>query len=471
MADQDKPKPTPPKNFQEEVADAIVGGKLDAFKKCCVGKNDINRRLLPHKELKAKPAHNPEERYINIRGPTMLMYAILCEQEEIVEYILDNKSPDVGKEVEGYNCVHLAAMIKDPRCLKLLLQHEWVQENINEPIKLPGTNQKEGEGTTALHVAVSNRRYANVILLIDDMPKVRWSQKKDKKNENPKDKEGEAPNDQNAEKPAEKEAQTIEEEEEKEADVERGSADINKKSASGSTPLYIAVFLRDYKMVRILLSGSPDTSEKSAKDKTPLDLAIEYKQANDKKKENLQEKQAGNQKKKNTKAEKEDDIDLIVEALNKAETANDIDDLEVLKKLYAPELIEHKDESSATNSEDEEQNQEDENDEPEQNEGKQEKDPAPAPEKKKSSKSSDSSEKYLRQILDQLQELNSRVSNLEKQRGFSNSDNPQSGPSPSFSKINVCCQCGASGARLCNQCHNYYCDRCFRKPTTHSCFA
>lgn len=261
MADQDKPKPTPPKNFQEEVADAIVSGNLAAFKKCCVGKNDINRRLLPHKELKAKPAHNPEERYINIRGPTMLMYAILCEREEIVEYILDNKSPDVGKEVEGYNCVHLAAMIKDPRCLKLLLQHEWIQENIDITLDLPDTHNEGCDGTTALHLAVSNRRYANVFLLLKKMPKARQAQKRDKQRT---------------------------EELEDYIFKYKSLANVNKKSASGSTPLHIAVSLCDYKMVRILISSDSDIYIQNANGRTPLYLAFEYQQANNDKRRRLQ---------------------------------------------------------------------------------------------------------------------------------------------------------------------------------------
>ena len=263
--EENKSKTSPPKNFQEEVAEAIIKGDLAAFKKCCVGKNDINRRLLPHKELKPVPKYNKDQRYINIKGPTMLMLAILCEQDEIVEYILDNKNPNVAIKVEGYNCLHLAAMVKDPRCLKLLLQHAWIQENIDEPIELLGTNAQENEKTTALHVAVSNRRYANAILLLDTFPKPRWSQKKDKK---PKDKEA-AP--EGTEQPAEKKDDV---EEEEETHENNDIASINQKSASGSTPLYIAMFLHDYKMVKILLSFDADPSHYINPEKDEIDLII-----------------------------------------------------------------------------------------------------------------------------------------------------------------------------------------------------
>jgi hypothetical protein len=74
------------KNFQEMTSDAIINGDLAAFKKCCVGKNDINRRLLQYRDLDYKRKYNPDERYIRLRGPTMTMLAILCEQEKILNY-------------------------------------------------------------------------------------------------------------------------------------------------------------------------------------------------------------------------------------------------------------------------------------------------------------------------------------------------------------------------------------------------
>ncbi|KAK8838057.1 hypothetical protein M9Y10_036007 [Tritrichomonas musculus] len=242
MTEQENPRPTSSKDFQEEVVKAIVHGDLDAFKKCCVGENDINQRLLQYEELKAQPLYNPDESYINIRGPTMLMYAILCEQNEIVEYILECKNPKVKKYVEGYNCLHLAAMIKDSKCLKLLLQHKWIQDNIDIPLNLPDRQAREDEGTTALHLAVSNRRYANVFLLLSKMPKARWPQKKANQ-------------------------RTVEEE--FEDYMFEYSADVNKKSDSGSTPLHIAVSLCDYGMVRILLSAITDIDICDAKGKRP----------------------------------------------------------------------------------------------------------------------------------------------------------------------------------------------------------
>ena len=460
-AKEEKPKQSAPKNFQEEVADAIVKGDLAAFKKCCVGKNDINRRLLPHKELKPVPQYNPLQRYINIKGPTMLMFAILCEQDKIVEYILDAKNPDVSIKVEGYNCLHLAAMVKDPKCLQFLLQHEWIQENIDEPIDLLGTNAKENERTTALHVAVSNRRYANAILLLSPLPKPRWSSKKDKK---PKEQEGAT--DSSAEKPAEGKETTEEEEDVQEE--ERNPASINQKSASGSTPLYIAVFLHDFKMVRILLSQEADPSIECAKGKTPLQLALEIQAANNEKKAKIQAQQT-NQKKKG-KAEN-DEIDQIVTALQNAETEEKPDTLEVLKKELAPELIEKKEHSESSSSD--EEDQENEVEEPEEGEShptesSHEKEKGKEKEKKKSKASSASQERLLGQIFDQLKQLNARVALIENERR-----NQVPGQvhqiDANISRDNVCTNCGASGARTCPQCHKCYCDTCYRKQNVHKC--
>lgn len=181
-------------------------------------------------------------------------------------------------------------MTKSPKCLQLLLQHEWIQENIDEPIDLLNTNAKEDEKTTALHVAVSNGRYANAILLLDRFPKPRWSHKKTtEKDENI-------------------------EEEEKET-IERHPASINQKSAAGSVPLFVAVYLHDYKMVRILLAC-----------KTPIQLAEEIKKAYDEKKEKPQF-QLPSQKELEI-----DDINKIVDALKNAESGEKKDSLEILKK-------------------------------------------------------------------------------------------------------------------------------------------
>lgn len=335
-------KPRPPKNFQEEVVDSILAGDLAALKKCCIGKNDINRHLLPHKELRPNPRYNRDQRYLNLKGPTILMFAILCEQDEIVEYLLDAKNPNVSIKVEGYNCLHLASMIKDPRCLKLLLQHKWIQENIDEPVDFPGANAKEDEKTTALHVAVSNRRYANAILLLDHLPKPRW---KHSLNKTP-----------NLEQLNEKE--NLEEEE----TIERHPAFINQKSAAGLVPLYIAVFLNDYKMVRILLFFKADPTILCSKDITPIHLAEGIKKKNDEKKTKLQSQQISQEKKeKGSKLEIDqiDQIDLIVEALHNQEKEENKDTLDILKKEIAPELLDNNGEYSSDS--DEEENNDDDN--------------------------------------------------------------------------------------------------------------
>jgi hypothetical protein len=83
------------------VSDAIIQGDLIAFKKCAVGRHDIDRRILEYRDLPYQRKYNPDERYVPLRGPTMTMLAILCEQDEILEYILENKCPDLSVRVEG----------------------------------------------------------------------------------------------------------------------------------------------------------------------------------------------------------------------------------------------------------------------------------------------------------------------------------------------------------------------------------
>lgn len=265
MEEEDNnPKLSP--EFQEKVVNAIVKGDLEAFKKLGVGNDEINRQLLPQKELKPVPKYNKDQSYIIIKGPTTIMFAILCEQDEIVEYILESTNPDVSIKVKGYNCLHLAAIVKDPRCLKHILQHEWIQQEIDEPVDFPS---REGEKTTALHLAVSNRNYDNVKLLTNSFPKPRWSFRKRITNDDDDD-----------------------------DCLEMFPSNVSQKSASGLTPLYIAVSLCDYKMVEILLSVDADPFIECANNKTPIQLALDM------------------QKEKKDKSKQEnDEIDLIVTAL------------------------------------------------------------------------------------------------------------------------------------------------------------
>jgi hypothetical protein len=210
--------------FEELVVSAVTTGDLAALKKCSIRPRDVDRRLLLLRDIAYTPKYNPRERYIQLRGPTITMLSILCEQEELLDYILTNLSPDLSVRIEGYTALHLAAMVRDYRPLRRLLQCAWVQENIDLLIEMPGTQPASADFTTALHAAVSNRRIYNVFLLLSEFH-------------------------------------------------EFASANVDQRSAAGSTPLYIAAFLGDANLVEVLLSAGADATVVCASGLTALDVA------------------------------------------------------------------------------------------------------------------------------------------------------------------------------------------------------
>lgn len=382
------PSPAKQKTFQEIVSDAIIVGDLPAFKKCQVGISDIDRRLLPYRELPYKRKYNPSERYSLVRGPTMTMLAILCEQDDILAHILENKSPDLSVRVDGYTALHLAALIKDHRPLKLLVQYEWIQENINIPIELEGLTPQKGDFTTALHAAVSNRRVANVFLLISEFPPCKRR------------------SDGNTEVPS-----TYQ------------TANVDQRSAAGSSPLYIATYLKDPQLVQILLAAGADTSLTTAKGETPLGLAKRLKSAAEARTHNGKGK-----------------IDPISEVYRLLHTPSD-EDLDALRHKFAPELIPVMQITAGEEEEDEA--------------------PEPKTRKKRARRESKETTRKLEQILDLLTKLTQRVERLEAVR-LANPITVAAAEAP------VCSKCGTGPAAVCKHCHRVFCERCARKLTTHT---
>lgn len=453
MSSESPAQKQPTKNFQETVADAILSGNLDAFKKCCVGKNDINRRLLPHKTLEYKPRNNPNEHYIAIRGPTMLMYAILNEQVEIVDYILENRSPDLSIYVDGYMAIHLAALIKDPMPLKSLIKYDYTQQNIDAPVTLPGTNAPEGCKTTALHIAVSNRRYANVFLLLQDFP-LPVPVPKPQPLRQPKfgAKAAESKTEKPAETPAEEQK-----EEGSEPKVTFDPANIDQKSASKATPLYIAVFLHDLIMVIILITFKADKTVECKEDDDPLKLAIRNQTENNQKLNKL--KEAGK------KVPKENEYDKIVEILNDDEYTEDLD---LLKEKYAKEIVEKREIDISSDDEQNEENNEEEDIMEEQEAPKKEK----SKKKNKKSNNNSSSDEILKSILNQLTLLTQRVTKIETQISHTPMPQQQFQQAPvQINELNYqkCAGCQNVATTKCQSCNIYYCAKCIGKSNVHHC--
>jgi hypothetical protein len=427
-----QPGPAPRRCFQELVSDAIIAGDLTAFKKCAVGRYDIDRRILEFRDLPYKRKYNPDDRYVPLRGPTITMLAILCEQDEILEYVLENKSPDLSVRVEGYTALHLAAMVKDHRPLKLLLRYQWVQENINLPMELPGVPSQQGDETTALHIAVTNHRLTNVLLLLSELPPYKRM---------PPPKGPAPPGSAPPESPA----------------VETGPsiyqpANVDQRSSIGSTPLYIATFLRDPKIVRVLLAAGADQSIQTAKKKpenndqpdTPLALATRLKA--DVEKTAAARERAGVRPRDHGRKRA---VDPIFEVYNLLTTPPE-DDLEKLKHEFAPELIEAVKGPGEGGEEEEEEAAEE---------------PVPKEKKGKAKKAASASAKKIDEFFELLKNLTRRVEQLERGSG------PgvlRPGVRTSEAEIVICTGCGTAPAKACDTCRRTFCDTCVQKVDKHT---
>lgn len=430
-------KPAPMKNFQEMVAEAIIAGDLEKYKKCHVSRNDINRQLLPHRELEPKPQYNPNERCLRIRGPTIPMLMVMCEQDEMLRYCLENQCPNLAINVQGYNIIHVAAMSKDHKCLQELLKYKWVQEHIDAPCTIV-TAADESNCTTALHIAVSNRRYHNVCLLLSPFKKAKAI-------------------------PAAKsmlggkKAEETPKEEEDEGEVQPANFDMI--SATGATPLYIATFLKDVNLVRLLLAAGADSSiVHKTRNETAIDLITRLKEKND---ENKAKKP-----KPSTKGKKKviDPIDEIFELLtdeNKTTTELKQEIINICPDLADDEGMVDED------AQDEEECEAEEDDEPaaEVDDDSEEEKEVEVKTETKSKKSSRKDDR-LDQIVALMKSFSDRLDRIER--------NYVSGTvsRPGVSAQNVvsgsaCVVCSVQGT-ICPTCHKCYCDRCKLKPV-HSC--
>jgi hypothetical protein len=383
-------------NYQEDIYDAVRTGNLHALKCCHIGASDINRRLLPLRDLEWYPKYNPTERYIHFRGPTITMLAVFCEQDEILRYILENLGPDLSIKVEGFNVVHIAAMIKDYRPLQLLLRYRWVQEFIDEPIDMmKGMTREQGDQTTALHAAVSHRRVANVMQLVSGFPDYQTSGADESFHH-----------------------------------VEKYSpANVDRRSANGVTPFYLAVLVGSFEIVRILSAAGADPSIPSVRDDvSAIDLANKLREEALRALEAPQPVPPQRLKAKKTQKERPAAIE-IADFLDKRIDEN----LDELTRELSPELIAIVDA---------------------------EEDQAESP------KGPSKREGKLDTLIDRISSMDERLKMVEASVRPGGQVLREPGDPP---VVRVCKECGVPDAGQCNTCHNWYCESCGAKPAKHPC--
>jgi hypothetical protein len=245
-----------------------------------------------------------------IRRPTLLQLAVICEQDEIVRYILDYKDPDLSAKCgDGRNVLHVAAAVKDYHPLKILLEYQWVQEHIDEALALPGQPPRDGFFNTALHIAVTNQNVPHVFLLISDLPLLHVLPRPPRVGKAADDAE---------ESPAER----------------YNPANVDQRSAGGSVPLHIAVQQQNLAIVRVLCATGADASIQNDQGQTPLALGKAIKSLRD----NALEKRRKRfecEGKPFVPPDAKSDIDEIVRILENPPDES----LEELRQVLAPEIV------------------------------------------------------------------------------------------------------------------------------------
>ena len=226
---------------ENNIIKIIQNGDIEGFKSACICNSDINRPLSINKNIKiiSKSKKCP---FKTIESPTIVVLTILCEQDSLLNFILNEFKPDLSVRVNGWLPLHFACCTGSHKCLQTLLQYEYIQENIDSEVDVQNVLIHDpSRRTTALHIAVSNRCHAQAIILCSDLPQIIYGSD-GKKLETAKDSEYQ-------------------------------SVNINQLSVHGNTPLHIAAKINDIDMTKILCVFGAETNVENQEGKTPFAIA------------------------------------------------------------------------------------------------------------------------------------------------------------------------------------------------------
>lgn len=219
-----------------EFADAIINGDLDKILSLAPKGTSLSFYFRGEYKVKSKQQLNPLP---YIKNPTPLVLCILCEQVEILDLFLTQYKCDLFQYVGDWTPIHFACCIKSYECLERLLKIREFTKYIDIPIK-ESINADNDHATTALHVATTNKRYHQVILLTQELIESKTTNEIELLN-------GHIPS----------------------------TSYIDRRSLSGNTALHIAVYQNDIEMCKILLSADADINTRNDDGVTPLQMAKE----------------------------------------------------------------------------------------------------------------------------------------------------------------------------------------------------
>ena len=394
------------REYEEKVINSIKSGDLSQVKKCCIGKNDVNRPISYCKDIRVVSKYGGCP-FPTIQSPTPLIYAILCEQDEILEYLLETKQPDLSKRVNGWAPIHFAACLSSSDCLRVLLRYEYIQENIDIPVETHLISQP-GNITTALHIATTNRRHENVILLTQDLPTIVY------------DGTG-------------KKIEGIEV-------IPHQPANPSQLTASGNAPLHIAARQNDWDMCQIILNASDDSTIKNQEGKTAEDIAIQF---------------GFNELAQKLRDNQIESIESLKSRYIKQKPSN-----ETKATSHNPNNN-NRNNNSIRNNINNNSNTDNFNNENNNNFD------GIGNSSEIMTKLNDLT-KMVENLTKIVQQLGTRVSALENKNEVQESDEEEEWDSKQNILVQTCRRCGCATTKQCKECHCFYCSNCWSKPQ-HQC--
>jgi hypothetical protein len=235
------PRPPPDRRSLEEeirqrtaqaeldILEAIRSGDLAKIKSIKINPRGIDSRLGINADTIVYPSCSKEIHIEKLNGPTCLIYSILCERPEFVDFFLTNFSPDMSSTINGWTPFHFACVTRDISCLRLLLQHQYVQENVNV-----GIDSTDVKHTTAIHLAVQHGLHSTVLALTQPFPPIRYPRP---------------------------------------GPARENRIQLSILNAVGQSPLHLAVNRNDWDMIQILVGSRADLSLTNTDGQSAFDLA------------------------------------------------------------------------------------------------------------------------------------------------------------------------------------------------------
>jgi hypothetical protein len=232
----------PPQSTVDLWAEAIISGDIETLRTCHFRPIDTGHPLPLRGGLLPKPKYS--RKVVNVPGPTLLIWAVECEQLEVLEYLFAHVPIRLDATSRGgLNAIHVAAQVSDPRPLDFLLRYQFYQENIDLPFPSLGQPCVERFYTTALHVAVAQHNVPHVFLLLTQRTTCELLRKK------------------------------VDETDPTEPLLCMPPANPDQQSAYGATALHIAIQNGDLALVRVLMSFGTDPEILNRRGETALQIA------------------------------------------------------------------------------------------------------------------------------------------------------------------------------------------------------